>query len=359
MGYITDDLDMEDFLTYEGLDFRHSHGNQGVQLNVRECPVCEDDRWKVYVNAETGLGNCFKCDASFSKWSFIKALLKTEDNREVGKFISDTLKAFGYQPKRQPREKKEIEQPKLILPSSMPLPTTDGRNAQYLEDRGVSGHYAKLFGLRLSLIGSFRFRSDEGELVTQNFKDRIIIPVRDLDGELVTFQGRDFTGKAETKYLFPAKLPGTARFLYNGHRALGLRAREVLLGEGAFDVIAQQIAADSFEEMNKVVPVGSFGKSLSDSVSGPSQLDAFRRLRNEGGLETVTVMWDGEKAALSSALRAAQMLVSIGLKVRIALLPIGKDPAEVEASEVFRAWREALEYSRTLETRLKIQSPYS
>lgn len=359
MAFLTDDLDMEDYLTFEGIDYKHSHGGQGVQLNLRECPNCHDERWKVYLNAETGLGNCFVCDKSFNKWAFIADHLETTDKRVIVRHIEDTLKLFGYQPKKKRVDTQPSEPKKCLLPSSMPLPTVDGRNAQYLEERGVSSEYAKYFDLSYSFTGTYSFKSDDGEIITQSFRDRIIIPVRDLDGEVVTFQGRDVTGESKTKYLFPSKLMGTARFLYNGHKALSLRAREVLVGEGAFDVIAQKIAIDQFDEMKHIVPVGTFGKHLSETVSGPSQVDAFRRLRHEAGLEEVTIMWDGEQAALKSALEAARKLVGIGLKVRVAMLPKGCDPAEVDAETVRDAWRDATPYSRTLETRLKLRNPYS
>jgi len=359
MSFLTDDLDMEDYLTYEGVDFRHTHGSHGVQLNLRECPTCGDDRWKVYMNAETGFGNCFKCDAAYTKWSYVGAHLETADKRVIAQHVSDTLKMFGYQPKRKFAEPVAVEQGTLKLPSGMNLPTTDGRNAQYLEERGVSGEYAAYFDLRYSFVGTYSYKTDEGKMMTQNFGDRIIIPIRDLDGKIVTFQGRDVTGDSDTKYLFPAKLPGTARFLYNGHKALGVRAREVLVGEGAFDVIAQKIAIDQFDEMKHIIPVGTFGKHLSETSSGPSQLDAFRRLKRECGLETVTIMWDGEEEALKSALRAAGKLTGIGLKTRVSFLPKGCDPAEVAPECVRDAWKNAQPYSRLLETRLTLKNPYS
>ena len=96
------------------------------------------------------------------------------------------------------------------------------------------------------------------------------------------------------------------------------------MNEGPFDVFATKIALDADASIKSVVPVGSFGKNLSFG-KGETQLNNFRRMKRSG-LETVTIMWDGEKKALISAMIAAEKLNGIGLNVRIATLPQDKDP---------------------------------
>jgi DNA primase len=99
--------------------------------------------------------------------------------------------------------------------------------------------------------------------LSKHYNRRVLIPIYDLDGKLVSFQGRDITGTAEKKYLFP---PGYARatgeHLYNGHNVIG-RPSDVVVGEGAFDVIAIKVAFDADPTLRDVVPVGTFGKHLS------------------------------------------------------------------------------------------------
>ena len=93
-------------------------------------------------------------------------------------------------------------------------------------------------------MGHFKAEKEDGDVWYQDFSSRVIIPVYDLRGNLVTFQGRDITGKSDRKYLFPVGLPSTGRFLFNGHVAFN-GCREILIGEGAFDVMAQQKAIDA------------------------------------------------------------------------------------------------------------------
>jgi DNA primase len=72
------------------------------------------------------------------------------------------------------------------------------------------------------------------------------------------------------------------------------------------------------------------------------------------GLKSVTIMWDGEKSALKSAGKACELLKGIGLKVYIALLPKGKDPNEVDATTVRRAYYARRSYSKMEMTKLLI-----
>lgn len=358
MGRVLDDIDVASYLDLEGLDYRTTSGSSGDQLNVRECPVCHNENYKVYLNAENGFGNCFVCSATFNRYTFIKAHLATEDRSAIRRHIADVAKALGFRPVVK-KIAVYTELPEAVLPTSFALPDVRGSNHPYLDARGISADWSAQFQLRFCMFG-FHTYMREGKETRQNFDDRIIIPVFNLDGELVTFQGRDITGQAEKKYLFPAQLPATGRYLYNGHEALARRAKHVIMNEGAFDVIPVAIACDLFPELSGVVPIGSFGKHLTPSAGGDkdSQVDALRRLKRQGGLETVTIMWDGEKAALDAALNASELINKIGVSPRIALLPPGKDPNEIDASEIRDAYVNAVLWTRNLSIRWRVNSPY-
>lgn len=352
------EIEIADFLDYEGIEYRETSGTSGEQLNIKECPNCGNAKWKVYLNAEEALGNCFVCGTTFNRWSFLKDYLGTHDRVQVRRYLDTMLRSFGYRPKKKMKVLAETDDLEAKLPQSIPLPDRKGKNSPYLEERGITGEYAKRFNLRLCQYGSHVYIRD-GEEAHQRFDDRIIIPVFDLKGDLVTFQGRDVTGTSDRKYLFPAKLPATGRYLLNGHEAMALRAKEIIINEGAFDVMPTAIACDRFPEMHRVVAVGSFGKHLSDTRTGDSQIDALRKLKREGGLESATIMWDGERAALLSALDAASKIKGVGLQVKIALLPAGCDPNEVDASQIRDAYLAAKPYSRLLDVRWRTNNPYN
>ena len=351
-------LDMEFYLDREGIEYKNTHGSSGPQLNLRECPSCGGDKFKVYLNAENGLGNCFhgSCEARFNKYTFIKAHLDTEDFKVVRAHVGAALRDQGYRPSKQIEIKAtDIEKQLCTLPISFALPINK-RNLKYLTNRGISADIAEYFHLRWCENAFYYFEKTNGKSGWQDFSKRVIIPVFDLDGNLVTFQGRDTTETAEQKYLFPSGLPGTARFLYNGHNAIG--ASRVTMGEGSFDVMAIHIALAADENTADVGVVGSFGKHLSYGARDcRDQLGALMELKAKG-LKEVTIMWDGEQPALMDAIKAALKIKSIGLVAKIALMPKGKDPNEVNPETVRRAYRQAIVITTKTATQLRIDSPY-
>lgn len=360
--FVTDDLDPEDYLNWMGVDYKTSSGSSGLQLHVRECPnpECGNDRWKVYLNADNGLGNCFACGMSYNKWKFGKFLTRLDSPRELFNHFAEVKKELGYHVvvKKKPVITAAVEGD-LELPPSIALPTLDGQNAIYLENRGITADYAAYFHLRYCADGWHRYKKVDGSQGGQNCASRIIIPVFDLDGTLKTFQARDVTGEAEIRYIFPATLPGTGRYLYNGQNAVAMRAREVILNEGPFDVAAVKRVIDRFPDMKGICPLGSFGKHLSVSLDGQEdQYGKFMRLKKIG-LKRVTIMWDGERKALEAALKAAEVLwKNLGLEVYIALLPAGKDPDECDQIEVYNAWKNATKVTSMSLTRFRLRNPY-
>ncbi len=349
---ISDTLDMETWFDHEGLPYKMTRGSSGEQINVKECPACGDRRWRVYLNAATGLGNCFVCNEKFNKIKFTQAATGLAW-RELSNHLVEVMKVQGWRPKRITAA---VETSAVKLPLSYALPTPEGQNLIYLEERNVSAELAAYFHLRFSEAGWWNFKKEDGSDTGQSFGNRIIIPVFDLDGTLRTFQGRDILGTSDRKYLFPATLPGTGKFLYNGQNAV--RSRKVVVGEGAFDVIALKRAIDEDSALRDVVPIGTFGKHLSyGSMDGDDQLGRFLQLKTHG-LEEITFLWDGEKAALNAAIAAAELLHRSGFQVRVGLLPEGSDPNEVATEVVRQAYWKAEPYTAQLSIRWRLKSPY-
>jgi DNA primase len=332
-----DAIDMECFLDWEGLDYRLTPGRSGEQLNVKECPVCGGDKWKVYLNAETGVGNCFSgsCETKFSKYAFIKAHFPQLSKREFFDTLKKLAQSMGWRAKRVARDAL-LEASDIALPESVELPH-QGKNLRYLTQRGIDGETAQYFHLRYSKNGVFRYKQNGFDRV-QSYAERVIIPVLDLDGNLVSFQGRDITGIAEKKYLFPPGFASTGRYLYNGHNAR--RAKRMIACEGVFDVMATQIALNRDSGFRDRAVIGTFGKHLSIG-QGDDQFGALLQLKREG-LEEITFLWDGEAQALKDATIAALEIRKLGLTARVARLPEDKDPNEVDAHIVLAAIDQAV-----------------
>ena len=336
----------EDWFDYEAIDYRITRGSSGDQLNIHECPFCQDDRWKVYMNLESGLGNCFHCDTKFNLFKFIKAqtgLLRGN----LLTYLEQVAKSVGWIPKPQAKTSNEIGTD-VTLPVSMSIPIHGVHNLQYLEDRGIPADVAHDFGLRYCESGVYQWK-DGDSTRSQSYAGYIVIPILDLDGKLTAFQGRDTTGKQPRKYLFPTGLPSSGKLLYNGHRCVG--KEHIIVGEGVFDAIAIEMALKFAPSLGSVA---TFGKHLSaGDPSGNDQLGRFCALRDKG-LKTVTMMWDSEPEAIKAALKAARLLRSVSLDTYIALLPAGCDPNEVKPSVVIKAIEDAVPFNSVNEIKLRV-----
>lgn len=354
-------LDPEVLVDDLGIDYRRQAGRSGDQLNIRECPRCGGNKWKVFLNAETGLGNCFhgSCvgEPGFTMYSFAK--YATGSAKEALKTIDRLVGKTGWVPKSRKKKIKENSYTDLVsetvkIPKSVPLPY-NGSVGKYLSARGFQPKTADFFGWRYSQRGVYGYKNNE-ELKFQSYAKRVIFPILDLNGDLATFQGRDVTEKEEKKYLFPPGLPGTSLYLYNGHNAIG--SKELVVNEGVLDVAATFQAFEIDPLLNSIPVVGTFGKTLSHGrKDGLDQLGALLTLKSKG-LETVTFMWDSDKKAILDAINAAFLLVRHGLKTRVAVLPDGKDPNEAKDVEVRTAYRNAYNMNSKLDY-LKIKSNHS
>jgi DNA primase len=345
-------IDMEAWLDREGVRYRVTRGSRGVQLNIQECPCCGGSNWKVYLNQDSGLGNCFSgdCEKKFNKWSFIRNSLGSLSNRDVVEHVKTVAREQGWQPPRIKAIAVNLNT-ELMLPDSIELPI-DGRNLKYLENRSITPAITKYFSLRYSKNGKFKYLDEEGRPRVQDYSKRIILPIFDLAGDLVSFQGRDITNAAEKKYLFPPGFASTGSHLYNGQNARG--SEDVVIGEGAFDVMAIKMALDGQAELRGVAAIGSFGKHLSHGDDA-SQFGKLMQLK-ERGLKRVTFMWDGEPAALEAAVESALLLKGFGFVTRVAVLPANRDPNEVAPSVVRDAYWKAVSANTATMVKMKLMA---
>lgn len=320
-------IDPEEWLAFEGIEYRRTRGTRGEQLNVKTCPACGKDDWKVYLNAESGLGNCFSGSCSvgtFNKFSFMREhLLNYNERVKMREYVKTVAREMGWRPKRKLAVGVELTSADLKLPDYVPIPIA-GKNLKYLTNRRVDIATAEYFNL--------------GYIPSGYFGKRVYIPIHDLDGALISFQARDITGIDAKKYLFPSGFASTGRILYNGQNAIG-RASAVMV-EGAFDVIGTKIAFDETAEFRDVAIIGSFGMNLSGDTAGGSndQLSRFLELKRQG-LRVVTIMWDGETKAIMKAIAAGELLKRIGLLVRIAILPKNRDPSDTDPATLRQCYR--------------------
>lgn len=338
---LLEQFDLEEWLDDEGVDYTIKAGSSGEQINIKTCPRCGGSQHKVFLNRETGLGNCFhgSCvgEPGFNKFTFI-AHYTGEENGVVFEIIKDQLEERGWRPPRPKRTVVTHRPTTVELPESCELPI-NGRNLKYLTNRHITQETTAHFKLRYSTEGVYWYTDYNGKRKRQDYSKRIIIPIYDTKGELITFQGRDVTGTQDKKYLFPPMLPSTGRYMYNAN-SVSSDTRHAVIGEGVFDVMAiHQALTDK-----SVMVIGSFGISLSSGAG--QQLSELKNL-TEKGVKRFTFMWDGGLKATKAAFKAAMKVAEhLSVPVYVARLPDGKDPNEVSPETITEAIDAAIPASR-------------
>jgi DNA primase len=168
-------------------------------------------------------------------------------------------------------------------------------------------------------------RSSRGTLIDA-FRDRIIFGIRDVDGHLAGFIGRDLSGDAATpKYLNTTQsaLFGKGRLLYGLHEGSkpGDSAQQPVLVEGPLDVLAITARANAAAARD-LLPVAACGTAFTRSHA---ELIAQAAFRCESPM---VIALDADTAGRTAAAGIGEQLRAAGLDVRIAALPSGTDPCE-------------------------------
>ncbi|MEZ6009457.1 MAG: DNA primase [Planctomycetota bacterium] len=217
----------------------------------------------------------------------------------VGAEARSYLERRGYDVERQ----RELE-------LGFAPPAWDGL-MQALSRRGATGEMLEEAGLAR--------RRDRGGWYDA-FRNRVMFPVRDAQGRLVTFAGRTLDPDEPAKYVNGAE---TALFhksdvLYALDRAAhGIRRRgEALIMEGYTDVLMAHV--HGFDHA-----VAGMGTAFTESQA--RLLGRFT--------ERAVLLYDGDAAGQAASERTLEILLPAGFDVRVAVLPAGRDVDEILLEE--------------------------
>ena len=162
---------------------------------------------------------------------------------------------------------------------------------------------------------------EEGGAPYDRFRDRIIFPIADARGRIVSFGGRAMDPQARAKYL---NGPETSLF-HKGGLVYGLpEARRLLhAGEGDPPLVVVEGYMDVIACHRANIPaVAPMGTAL-----GEEQMEVLWRLHPEP-----TLCFDGDNAGRRAAARAIERalpLLKPGKSFRFAIVTGGKDPDDV------------------------------
>jgi len=206
---------------------------------------------------------------------------------------------------------------------------------QYLLDRGISQNSIETFEIGYVPSGQevmqFLQRSllplpqaAEAGIIAANesgsgyyarLVERITFPIYSPSASLVGFGGRTITNHPAKYINSPqTKLFNKSRLLYGYHLAKEsiYKNKKIIICEGYLDVIM-------FHQAGFKEAVAGMGTALT-----AEHLPLLRK-----GDPKVILAYDGDKAGVSAALKAAQMLSVAGFDGGVVLFPEGQDPADL------------------------------
>ena len=174
-------------------------------------------------------------------------------------------------------------------------------------------------------------KDDERRGTYDRFRDRLMIPIGNEQGEVIAFSGRVLTAEAKAaKYVNSPETPlftkGAVLFgLHRARRAI-IEAGSAIVCEGQLDLITAFEAGIE----NVTAPQGT--------AFTPRQAALLRRCTEE-----VVLCFDADAAGQQAAERSFAALLEANLTVRVATMPPGEDPDSLIRSRGAAAFRERID----------------
>ncbi|HCF51033.1 MAG TPA: DNA primase [Syntrophomonas sp.] len=183
-------------------------------------------------------------------------------------------------------------------------PNEWNRVSNYLLGKGFDQEWVKESGLIK--------RNKSGDAYYDLFRDRIIFPIFDYQGNIVGFGGRILEDQVP-KYL---NTPETEVYVKRHHLYGLYQAREAVRKENQVILVEGYMDCLKLHQHGVNYAVASLGTALTRE-----QTQLLRRYA-----ENVLVLYDGDEAGQRETLRAVELLAEQGFNVEVLTLPAGQDP---------------------------------
>ena len=326
------------------------------------CPFHSEKTPSFTVDAAKGLWHCFGCGQGGNVYHFVQKV----ENLPFPEAVEWLARKSGYHlryEEMRPGEqaargaKARLLQANLASSQFFHKALRSAPEAaaarRHLEARGFDEHVAERWQLgyapgrnalcRHLLSSGFseqeiqqadlgRKSQRDGRLY-DTFRERITFPTWDLQGSVVGYGGRAL-GDAQPKYLNTSETPvfSKSRVMYGLNRAKSAIARGVaVIVEGYTDVIALHEAG--IEEA-----VATNGVALGESH--------FEQLKKFS--QRAVLMLDSDTAGQGATERSFEIHNRVGVEVLVAVLPPGRDPADVVKEDGPEGIKKAIDVAQPL-----------
>jgi DNA primase len=315
---------------------------------VCNCPFHHEKTPSFSVSRDKQIFHCFGCGKGGNVFTF---LMEHEQMsfREAVRHLAERAGIRLPEPSRGRQDGEKFsrlyfanEQASILYRESLVGTEAGGRVLAYLHDRrGLTDETIEEFQIGyapdgwenlISLAKSKDITTEElsgaglvvkresGEGYYDRFRQRLMFPIFDFSKRVIAFGARALASGDVVKYLNSPETPlyNKSRVLYGlSHTRTDIRTgREALIVEGYMDLLS----------------LYQVGIRNAVAVSGTS-FTRDHALLLKRYADTVCLMFDADPAGQGAAERCAERLLSVGIDVRVALLPEGEDPDSFVRSE--------------------------
>ena len=301
------------------------------------CPFHDDHNPSMSVSPEKGVYKCFVCGNAGNVFNFVMEYEKVSFYEAV-KIVADKI---GISIDISTSKKENTKKSPLYDIYNIAykfyqnnLNTVYGKDAKkYLLNRKIDEDVIKNFNIGLSLsdselcnaLKSKGFKDDDivssgvavqnGNNIYDIYKNRIMFPLYDLEGNVVGFSGRIYNQKSESKYINTkeTEIFKKGELLYNYHIAKkeARKEKNIIVVEGFMDVIR-------LSTIGIVNVVATMGTAVTKY-----QLNLIQKLA-----PNITLMFDGDKAGEKATNAFIELANGNDSNIKVVRLEDNLDPDE-------------------------------
>lgn len=322
----------------------------GITYKAR-CPFHNEKTPSFVVSPERGTYHCFGCGVGGDIFSFVQEMEGLDFKGALKQLAERAGVTLTYERADTDKDEKDqlykaLEEATLFFQKQL---GGDLAPRAYLESRGVTSETLERFRIgyapdawrtlatflkgkgyseKVLLDAGLVKKSEQG--VYDAFRSRIMFPLADASGRVVGFSGRIFVKEGK-----PAD--DIAKYLNTGETALFKKSKLLYGFDKAKQVIRKHDFSILVEGQMDLVMVHQAGWGNAVAVSGTALTEEHVTLLKRMS-ENVLLALDADAAGIKAAQRSAMLALSLGMEVKVARVPSGKDPAELILKEGKEAW---------------------
>ena len=305
------------------------------------CPFHEEKTGSFCVTPEKNMFYCFGCHAGGDLFTFVMRRDNLDFKEAVALLATRAgveLKPLSPESRRQKDKLKRVTEVNQTASQyfMQALTSPQGEKAlDYLLKRGITTETIQHFQIGYALPAwnsleefllrkacsqeAVKFsglikRSEQHDRYYDLFRDRIIFPIHNIQGDIVGFGGRVLDNSLP-KYL---NTPETEIFSKRKNLFGLLQAKDTIRQQNQLLLVEGYMDCIKLFQAGIHNSVASLGTALT-----VEQARLMKRYTEE-----VILLFDGDEAGQREALRAIEIMCAEGLKVWVVSLPGGKDPDE-------------------------------